>query len=91
MKYPRLSASLLALIMGATPAVSAELLLTKESCMAELNQVHMLIAGSGYSSEDQDRFMEDHVDAKGLCSSGDYEGAMALINGLKEEFAPNQG
>lgn len=91
MNYPRLSAFLLALIMGGTPAISAELLLTKEDCWAELNKVHMLIARSGYASEDQDRFLEDEVDARGLCSSGDYEGALALINGLREEFAPNQG
>ncbi len=82
MRLLRLSAFLLALILGGAPAFSAEMLLTRESCLAEVGRLHMEIAQSNYASEDQDRFMEDQIDAKAKCSSGDYEGAQALINGV---------
>lgn len=91
MKCPRLSAFVLALIPFCSPVHAAEMLLDRESCLAEANKLHMMIAGTTYASEDQDRFMEDQIDAKAKCSSGDYEGAAALIEGVMKDLGEERG
>lgn len=77
--------AVLALALGSMAATTA-MAQTVDSCKEELRQVRIEVAKSCMSSEDQDKTLEDLIDAGSMCNTSNFDGAAELLAGIREKL-----